>query len=107
MARQKKLIEGKEDELPGVAKEQYVAARKRSRPFVASQRKMVNKVLREMGTSRKELKAQADRDFAQAGAESKTRLARLVKQHLAIRRKQGPLADRLRAVTQRTKGGAS
>ena len=106
MAR-KKLIEGKEDELPSFAKEQYAAARKRSRPFVALRRKLVSRLLREMGTSRKELEAQADRDFAQAGAESKARLARLVKQHLAIRRKQGPLADRLRAVTQRTKGGAS
>jgi hypothetical protein len=103
----KKLIEGKEDELPSFDKEQYTAARKRSRPFVALRRKLVSRLLREMGTSRKELEAQADRDFAQAGAESKARLARLVKQHLAIRRKQGPLADRLRAVTQRTKGGAS
>jgi hypothetical protein len=106
MAR-KKLIEGKEDELPGFDKEQYAAARKRSRPFVVSQRKLFNRLLRELGTSRKELEARADRDFAQAGEESKARLARMVKQHLATRRKQGPLADRLRAVTQRAKGGAS
>jgi hypothetical protein len=106
MAR-KKLREGKEDELPGFAKEQFVAARKRSRPLVALRRKLISRLLRQMGTSRKELEAQADREFAQAGAESKARLARLVKQHLAIRRKQGPLVDRLRAVTQRPKGGAA
>lgn len=93
------------EELPSLAKSHYASDVKRAKQVQAYDRKLIGKMLKDLGVTREELEKRADADFAQAKAESAQRLKQLRALWASKTKGRGPLRARIAEALGETEVG--
>jgi len=83
------------DELASLAKARLSAQAKRARQINAYDKKLISKLLKQLGVTREELEKQADADFARAKSESARRLKQLRALQKSRMKRRKPLRERI------------
>ncbi len=102
MGNGKRTIETDVDELPSLAKTRLAAQAKRGRKLQAYDKKLIGKLLGQLGVTAEELEKRADADFAEAKAESAQRLKQLRALQRAQAKGRAPLRARIEAAFTRS-----
>jgi hypothetical protein len=89
-------------ELPSLAKTRLSAQAKRAKKVHALDKKLIGKMLGQLGVTLEELEKRADADFAEAKAESAERLKQLRGLQSAQAKGRGSLRARIEAAFART-----
>jgi hypothetical protein len=92
------------DELPSLAKTRLATQAKRAKKVHAYDKKLIGKMLGQLGVSLEELEKRADADFAEARAESAERLKQLRALQSAKAKGREPLRARIEAAFAGTEG---
>jgi hypothetical protein len=89
------------DELPSLAKARLSAQTKRARQEHAYDKKLINKLLKQLGVTREELEKRANADFARAKSESAGRFKKLRALQKSRMKRRKPLRARIEAAFAR------
>lgn len=101
MKNVKRATETDPDEMPSLAKARLATEARRAQKEHAYEKKLITKLLKQLGVTWEELEKRADADFAQAKSESALRLKQLRALQNARAKGRGPLRPRIEAVLAR------